>query len=122
MHRPVHFEVQVPDPHTVIPFYEQVLGWKFTKWNGPQDYWLVTTGDDSEPGINGGFMRAPDGQARTVNTMEVADVDAACAKIAALGGTIVVPKMAIAGVGYVAYALDPGGALFGVHHRDASAA
>jgi len=122
MHRPIHFEMQVPDPQVVLPFYERAFGWKFTKWDGPFEYWLAFTGDEANPGINGGLMRAPDGQPRTVNTLKTANVDDACAKVVANGGVVVVPKMAIAGVGYVAYCTDPGGGLFGVMHYDPNAA
>src|SRR2546430_16038575 len=57
MPRVVHFEIYTDDPETVRPFYQDVFGWKFEKFGGPLEYWLVTTGDDKEPGINGG--RAP---------------------------------------------------------------
>ena len=30
----------------------------FKKWDGPMPYWMITTGPDSEPGINGGLMPA----------------------------------------------------------------
>ena len=38
-----------------MKFYKEVFGWEFNKWNGPQDYWLVKTGEDNQPGINGGL-------------------------------------------------------------------
>ena len=52
MARPVHFEIHADDPERAVEFYSAVLGWTFTKWEGPADYWLVTTGPDNEPGIN----------------------------------------------------------------------
>ena len=39
----------------------------------------------------------------------------------AAGGQIVVPKMAIPGVGWVAYGMDPHGVLFGIYRQDESA-
>lgn len=120
MNRPVHFEIHVPDPTAARAFYEAVFGWKFQAWEGPQEYWLVTTGKD-EPGINGGLMRSRDGQPRTVNTIQVASVDDATARIKANGGQIVVEKMPIPGVGWLAYCTDPGGAIFGVMHPDPEA-
>jgi catechol 2,3-dioxygenase-like lactoylglutathione lyase family enzyme len=56
MPRVVHFEIYADDPEAVCPFYEDVFGWQIKKWNGPQEYWLVTTGGEGEPGINGGMM------------------------------------------------------------------
>jgi len=121
MHRPVHFEIQVPDPARSRAFFESVFGWKFQRFPGPMEYWLASTGEGAE-GINGGLMQSPDGQTRTVNTLKVPSVDEFTQKVTAAGGTVCVPKFAIPGVGYVAYCLDPCGALFGVYHDDTSAA
>ena len=57
MPRVVHFEIYTDDPEAVRPFYQDVFGWKFQKFDGPIEYWLVTTGADKEPGINGGLAR-----------------------------------------------------------------
>src|SRR5256886_17294278 len=55
MNRVTHFEIYTDDPEAVRPFYQDVFGWKFHKFEGgPMEYWLVTTGDDKDPGINGG--------------------------------------------------------------------
>jgi predicted enzyme related to lactoylglutathione lyase len=53
--RIVHFELNVKDVEKTIKFYEEVFGWKFEKWSGPIDYWLIMTGDENEPGIDGGL-------------------------------------------------------------------
>ena len=61
-------------------------------------------------GINGGMMAADAGHAgRDVNTMGVESVDAAVDTIKAAGGTITLEKMAVPGMGWVAYATDPEG-------------
>lgn len=66
-------------------------------------------------------MPSRDGQPRTVNTIQVNNVDDAVKKVLANGGKNVVPKMPIAGVGYLAYCTDPGGNIFGVMHSDENA-
>ena len=53
MPRVVHFEIHADDPQRAANFYQNVFGWQINKWEGPEDYWLVTTGADNEPGING---------------------------------------------------------------------
>ena len=58
MPRVVHFESTANEPEKVVDFYQKVFGWKVTKWEGPQEYWLVETGEAEEPGINGGIMRS----------------------------------------------------------------
>jgi len=54
-------------------------------------------------------------------TVDVASVDAALKTIAELGGTIALPKMAIPGVGWLAYGKDTEGNIFGVMQADPSA-
>ena len=49
----IHFEIPATDTDRAVAFYKKVFGWKIDKYGGPTNYWLVTTGDDQEPGING---------------------------------------------------------------------
>jgi hypothetical protein len=56
-----------------------------------------------------------------VCTMDVADLDAAMRKVGDLGTKIVVPKMAIPAVGWLAYADDTEGNIFGMMQVDAQA-
>ena len=55
MPRPVHFEIPAENPQRAMQFYETLFGWKFQKWDGPMDYWIITTGQPGEPGIDGGL-------------------------------------------------------------------
>jgi predicted enzyme related to lactoylglutathione lyase len=120
MPRVVHFEISAEDPDRAERFYTEVFGWKFQKWDGPKPYWLVTTGEASEPGINGGmFVRM--GPVGHVNTIDVPSVDEFVAKIVAAKGEVVLPKMAIPGVGWLAYCKDTEGSVFGLHEADATA-
>ena len=77
MNRITHFEIYTDDPKAVQPFYQDVFGWKFNKFEGgPIEYWLVTTGDDKQPGINGGMTRPREGQnPGTLNTVAVKSLD-----------------------------------------------
>jgi predicted enzyme related to lactoylglutathione lyase len=120
MNRPVHFEYHSSKPEVTQAFFEKVLGWKFARWNPDHEYWLVDTGS-GEPGINGGLMRSRDGQPRTVNTVHVADLDEMVKKVEAAGGRVVVPKMAIAGVGWLIYCMEPMGNLIGMMQEDRGA-
>jgi predicted enzyme related to lactoylglutathione lyase len=90
MARVTHFEIYTDDPEAVRPFYENVFGWKFNKFDGPMDYWLITTGSDKDPGINGGITRPREGQSPgTLNTVAVssdqAEVDYFWEKLSAGG-------------------------------------
>ena len=58
MNRFTHFEFATHDCEKTAAFYRAVFGWKVEKWEGPVDYWMVTTGDEKTLGINGGLMEA----------------------------------------------------------------
>jgi hypothetical protein len=121
MNRFTHFELATDDLEKTAAFYRDVFGWHIQKWDGPVDYWLVTTGDTSSVGINGGLMPTSGEFRGTVNTIEVSDIDAAIAKVLAHGGTMVLEKDAIPGVGYQAYFKDNAGIIVGLHQADANA-
>ena len=117
MSRVVHFEIMADEPEKVLSFYNNVLGWEAEKW-GEEEYWLVNTGS-AELGINGGVGRNRGGQ-KVINTVDVASIDDFCAKVTAAGGTIAVPKMPVPQVGWLAYATDPEGNMFGAMQHDPS--
>jgi len=121
MPRVVHFEVDAKRPERAIRFYENVFGWKTEKWKGPVDYWLIATGKEKEPGIDGGLAKRTEDEPSTVNTIDVTSVNQYIKKIESNGGSIVRPKMAVPGVGWMAYFKDPEGNLWGIMERDESA-
>jgi predicted enzyme related to lactoylglutathione lyase len=121
MARLVHFEMNVKDVHKTISFYEDVFGWKFQKWDGPMDYWLIMTGDEEEPGIDGGLGYEEEGFPKVVNTIDVGDIDEIIKKIESKGGAIVRPKHAVPGVGWLAYFKDSEGVMSGIMQNDPNA-
>jgi len=119
MSRVGHFEIPADNPDRVAEFYKQVLGWVIQKWEGPVDYWLISTGKNNEPGINGGIARKKDRPASGVLvTAQVDFVDECLKKIILAGGSVVVPKQAIPGVGYQAHFRDPDGNVIGIMEND----
>lgn len=132
MNRVVHFEIHAADPERTAAFYRVLFGWEIQEWRipgaeSPPDtrYWLVTTGTDPDAGIDGGLVvrRGPapsDGQAVNafVCTIGVASLDESLTKAVFGGGSVAVPKMPIKGVGWLAYAKDPAGNLFGMMQND----
>ena len=126
MPRVVHFEIEADNPERASKFYTKVFGWKIEKWNGPMDYWMVTTGEKEEPGINGGMYKRKEksrGKAHVayVCTIDVPSVDEYEKKIKDNGGTITMPKSAIPGVGWFASAKDTEGNLFSIMRMDMKA-
>jgi uncharacterized protein len=117
MSRVVHFEIPAENPERAAAFYKKAFGWKIEKWPGPMEYWMVTTGPEGTPGINGGLMRKGNVTA-TTNTVDVESVDKAVDAVTSAGGKEIMPKTPIPGVGYFAYCLDTEGNLFGVMETD----
>lgn len=127
MPRLVHFEIQGTDPQALSRFYSELFGWKFTQW-GNVPYWMIETGDKSEPGIDGGLLPRngpPPTDGQSVNafvcTVQVASLDESFAKALSLGGTAAVPKMPIQSVGWLAYVKDPNGNILGLMQPDPAA-
>lgn len=121
MPRIIHFDIPADDPARAQKFYQDVFGWKFDKWNGPMEYWMVKTGDDKQPGINGGLAKRMPGQFGTTNTIDVPSIEEFTTKIQSNGGKIIMPKMPIPGVGYFAQCQDTEGNIFGIIKMDQNA-
>lgn len=114
MPRPIHIEVVADDPDASASFFTEVFDWKVQRWEGEEEYWLVTTGEDQEPGINGAIMRRQEEWQYPVMVIGVPSVDDYLDKIKNAGGEIVRGKSEIPNVGYAAYFKDPAGNYFGI--------
>lgn len=124
MGRPVHFEIHADDPQRAQKFYAGVLGWRFEQW-GDKPYWMVYTGADGQPGINGGLLPRQGGapaEGAPVNafpcTVEVPNLDESLRQVEVAGGHVVGAKDAVPGVGWLAYAKDTEGNIFGLMESD----
>lgn len=115
MARVTWFEYFADDAQKDVAFYEEVFGWEIQRW-GDMPYWLVVTGDPPEAGIDGAIGPPPmsDMTQRVVTTVSVDDNDETVAKAVAAGGTVVMPKRAVPGSGWLTYVADPAGIIFGV--------
>lgn len=123
MPRVIHFGISADEPDRAAKFYSEAFGWEFKKWEGDVDYWMIKTGDEAEPGIDGGLMKkSQESLPGTIDTIEVPSVKDYIEKITAAGGKITIPTMAIPGVGWLAYFEDTEGNTFGIMEEDESAA
>lgn len=122
MSRVIHFEIVADNPERAMKFYEKVFEWKIGK-AGPIDYWLIDSGKEGEPGINGAIMKRSEEMKneKTVNTVSVPSVDEFMKKIKENGGKVLTPKMPIQGIGYFAYCQDTEGNTFGIMEEDKTA-
>jgi uncharacterized protein len=131
MGRVVHFEIQADDVERAKAFYGAAFDWSFQDWGEATGvtYWGVITGPDDQPGINGGLLQRPaaapgsrQGANAYVCTVEVDDYDESERRILGAGGMVALPKMAIKGMAWQGYYLDPDGNTFGIHQPDPDAA
>ncbi|MFB3788713.1 MAG: VOC family protein [bacterium] len=127
MPRIMHFEIHATQPQVLIDFYSQLFGWTFSQFSG-MEYWLIYTGPEQQPGINGGLLKRPcakSGDPASMNafvcTAQVDSLDDTLSRATALGARIALPKMAVPGVGWLAYILDPDDNTLGMMQFDEKA-
>lgn len=135
MNRVVHFEIHAENPERAAKFYAEMFDWTIKEWSYPgaeikdeNRYWLATTGEDKDPGINGGILfrkgKPPTGLepiTAFVCTIDVENLDESVKSAISLGGQIALPKMPIKGMGWLAYAKDTEGNIFGMMQADKDA-
>jgi predicted enzyme related to lactoylglutathione lyase len=121
MPRPIHFDLTAENPDRAMNFYKDVFGWKFQKWDGPMEYWMITTGEIKEPGINGGLSKKGQQSMPNMNTIGVSSADKFSKMVEEKGGKILMPKTPIPGVGWFVTCQDTEGNIFGLieENRDA---
>jgi uncharacterized protein len=120
MGRVIHFEIHADDTDRAEGFYTAVFGWKVERYGGPVDYRLLTTGPDGAAGINGAILaRQGDGPGASqpvnafVCTIEVESIEETERAVPEAGGTQVVDRMEVPGVGQLSYFKDTEGNVFG---------
>lgn len=95
----VHIDLAADKPDRAADFYAKVFGWQATKLDGPVPYWLIAT-DPGDPAAVGAGIGQRDQPWQTVApTIEVPSADDYARRIEEAGGTIVVPRADVPGVG-----------------------
>ena len=123
----VHFEIPADDVERSRKFYSDLFGWKIEKWSGSpgidMEYWVITTTDEkgNKALIGGGMMKRQKPHEQITNFIDVKSVDEYSSKIEKLGGKVVVPKMAVPGMGYFAVGHDTENNSFGIWESNESA-
>jgi predicted enzyme related to lactoylglutathione lyase len=109
----VHVELNTTDVAKAKSFFSQLFGWKMEDMpmeNGT--YTLIQVGE----GTGGGIMKHPMAGAPSMwlAYVLVDDIEAATAKVMALGGTVMKEKTEVPGMGWLAIIVDPTGAMLGL--------
>ena len=117
----VHFEIPANDAERLSRFYTDVFGWKFEKAPVPGlEYWLITTGPQGKS-VGGGMYRRAGPEDRPRNFVNVEEIDSAIRTFLSAGGTQVVPKMEVPGMGWSFIGADPEGNVIALWQANMSA-
>ena len=120
----VHFEIPVDDLEVSRKFYADMFDWKLQDWPMPDGSTYIgvhttpideTTRLPLKPGaINGGIMKRNEHVKAPVFAITVSSIDEKLKQIEFAGGSTVMPKMDMMGMGFYAYAKDPSGNVIGL--------
>jgi uncharacterized protein len=105
----VHFEIPAGDLGKLRKFYSDVFGWKFEKAPMPDmEYWMITTGPRNRS-VGGGMYEKNNENDRPRNFIGVEEIDKAIESFKAAGGTELVGKQEVPGMGWSFIGTDPEG-------------
>jgi uncharacterized protein len=112
----VHFEIPADDMQRAKTFYSNLFGWKIVGMQG-MDYMMI----DVYGAPGGGMMKRMHPGQQIIDYIGVPSVDDYAAKVEKLGGTIIVPKKAVPGMGYFVICMDTENNAFGIWEMDPTA-
>lgn len=116
------FELMVPDPEAVKPFYQDIAGWS------PPDsmdmgemgtYWMFKRGGQQVAGLMARPPHVP--VSNWTPYVAVDDVDAATVRAEELGATVMVPPQDVPGTGRFSILQDPVGAVIALFTAEPAA-
>jgi len=109
----VWFEVPAENIQRAQQFYRSLFGWDFTRLPGGKEYWHMNT-HSGGGSPDGGMMQKQCPQHTITNYINVASVDASLARVAELGGKVVVPRTEVPGMGAFGICTDTENNTFGL--------
>ncbi|MEZ4402801.1 MAG: VOC family protein [Kofleriaceae bacterium] len=117
-----HFSINADDVERARRFYADVFGWQFHAW-GPPGFYQIEAPGSQVLGALQSRRHLVAGQ-RTVGfecTIAVPSIDKTEAAIKAAGGTVIMARSVIVGVGTLMFFQDPDGNVFGAMQYDPAA-
>ena len=112
----VHFEIPAKNVNKLKSFYEKLFEWKIVKMpNDFIEYWAIETvptdnsGMLTRLGVNGGMYKKQSDANIPLNYVAVENIDKALIEVVKLGGSVIMGKQEVPGVGYTASIRDPEG-------------
>jgi hypothetical protein len=116
----VHFEIPVDDIERAKKFYSELFGWeiKDTGMPGMEYFSVMTTGENP---VHGGMMKRQQPQQQISQYIDISSVHEYESKIKELGGTVLMPKSPVPGMGFFAMCMDTEGNVFGIWEENKEA-
>lgn len=120
MNKVTYFEIPVDDMQRSQDFYSKVFGWEAKELSeGYVRLLSVPTSNDGVSSnmagaINGGLQKRGERAKAPTVVVTVDDIDLITAKIESMGGTIVIPKEEMGGMGWYVQFDDPAGNRIGL--------
>ena len=111
----VYFEIFCDEEERARKFYSQLFGWKVESIPGTK-YCNITTQEGAFGGLTKRFPHQ-----KIINYFGVPSVQQVCSRVEALGGRVLVPRMAVPKAGYYALCMDSENNLFGLWEEDPEA-
>src|SRR3954452_19400804 len=126
MSQVAHFAINADDVSRARRFYENVFGWKFNAW-GPPGFYMIEPGEGAPVhALRGSLQKRREIVPGVAMhgfecTISVDDINATAAAVTTNGGTIVMQKCTLAGVGQLLFFQDPEGNIAGAMQYDEAA-
>ncbi len=108
----VHLDISAADPERAARFYATAIGWSAQKLDGPEPYWLVATEPGDPTAVGAGIGRRAESWQSVTPTVGVDSADECARKVERAGGTILIPKTFVPGVGHLVTFRDTEGNVF----------
>jgi predicted enzyme related to lactoylglutathione lyase len=114
-------ELMTPDAKRALPFYEKVFGYRHEVMQLPGGGYYILKSADGK--ARAGIMQSahPEAPATWLPYVRVEDADGIAARIAPLGGKLMMAPFTVAGVGRIGALFDPLGAALGFLHPEVKA-
>ena len=110
----VHFEIPANDVEKQRQFYSECFGWKFEQAKMPgMEYWMISTGPRNKS-VGGGMYKKMAPTEAPRNYVSVDDIDAAIQTFKNAGGSEIMGKQEVPGMGWTFIGADPEGNSVGI--------
>jgi predicted enzyme related to lactoylglutathione lyase len=116
-----HFAINADDVEASRAFYAKVFGWSFAAWGPPGFYQIEAKGSPVMSSLQGRRTLVKGQRVGFEPTFAVTSIDATEKAVKAAGGSGLLERSVIVGVGTLMFFADPDGNVFGAMQYDTKA-